>query len=128
MLGAFSDKRYNYYRLTKSLGLYNFSYGSKQYLLPEGAIFVHDKNDKVKGSMGCLKLCWKPDGSTYGVISGGCMVFHAMFIDTDLFELVQSSEDVEIVKKLENLINDLENQLQNAKEQLKDIKESKFQV
>lgn len=125
MLRAFSDKRYDYYRLTKSLGFNNSGYGLKQYALPEGAIFVHDKNDRVKGSIaeGCLKLCWTPDGNTYGWIAGGGMCFHALFRNTDLFELVQSSQDIEKAEKLENLINDLENQLQSAKEQLKELRQ-----
>ena len=52
---------------------------------------VHDKEDSINGSIGdgCLKLCWTPDGNTYGWIAGGAMCFHAAFKRTDLFELVQ---------------------------------------
>ena len=125
MLRAFSDKRYDYYRLTKSLGFNNSGYGIKNYALPEGAIFVHDKDDSVHGSIGdgCLKLCWTPEGNTYGWICGGTMCFHAAFRRTDLFELVQSAKEISNVEKLENLIDDLENQLQKAKDQLKELKQ-----
>lgn len=125
MLRAFSDKRYDYYKLTKSLGFNNSGYGLKQYVLPEGAIFVHDKEDSVKGSIGdgCLKLCWTPDGNTYGWIAGGAMCFHASFKKTDLFELVQKAEDVEKIEKLENFIDDLEKKLKDVREQLKELRQ-----
>lgn len=123
MLRAFSDKRYNYYELTQSLGFNNSGYGIKEHILPKGSIFVHDKDDNRLGSIGdgCLKLCWTPDGNCYGGLCGGAMMFHSAFKNTDLFILVQSSEDINKIKKLENLISDLENQLEIAKKQLKEI-------
>lgn len=122
MLRAFSDKRYDYYELTTPLG-YCENGSKKDYLIPDGAIFVHDRDDSIKGTIGdgCLKLCWTPDGNTYGWICGGGMAFHPSFKNSDLFKLVQPAEN-KITKKLVNLINDLENQLEKAKEQLEQLK------
>ncbi len=122
MLRAFSDKKYDYYELTQSLGLNN--YGIKNYILPKGSIFVHDRNDNRLGSIGngCLKLCWTPDGSCYGDLCGGSMMFHALFKNTDLFKLIQHSEEISEVQKLENLITDLESQLKSAKGQLEKLR------
>ena len=63
---AFSDSRYDYYRLTKPFGM-----------LPVGTIFVHDPDDNMYGSpaQGCLKNCWAPDGSCYGGLCGGLCSF-----------------------------------------------------
>lgn len=93
MLRAFSDSRYDYYELTRPLGEKNYKSERQKYLLPKGAIFVHDKDDDRLGSIanGCLKLCWTPDGSTYGLCGGG-MAFHAEFRNTDLFKLVQKGK------------------------------------
>lgn len=98
MIRAFSDNRYDYYELTQSLG-----YGNKDYILPKGSIFIHDKNDSKLGSIaeGCLKLCWTPDGNCYGSICGGAMMFHSAFINTDLFRLIQSSKENDKIEKLE---------------------------
>lgn len=87
---AFSDQRYDYYRLVKPLGN----------VLPAGTVFVHDKGDHVYGSLanGCLKLCWTPDGNCYrtAVNTGLCantVILHARFADSDLFELAQKADD-----------------------------------
>ncbi len=124
MLRAFSDRRYDYYELTQPLGLKKSGCGIKNYILPKGSIFVHDKNDDKLGSIvdGCLKLCRTPDGNCYGCICGGIMVLHSLFKDTDLFQLVQSSEEVSKMEKLKNLIADLENQLRSAREQLEKLR------
>lgn len=114
---AFQSNRYDYYELTQPLGFYR-----GDYLLPDGAIFVHDKDDSVRGSIaqGCLKLCYTPDGNGYGVfgLCGDTVVFHAEFRNTDLFRKVESNK----IDKLEALINDLEKQLSEAKDELKQIK------
>lgn len=107
---AYSDKRYDYYRLTQDLG------GA----VPAGAIFVHDTDDHISGSpaCGCLKLCWTKDGNCFKgknhTIGGGTVVFHASFINSDMFEIVSSSKNNE----LQNLISKLEVQLSSAKEEL----------
>lgn len=87
---AFSDPQYDYYRLTKPLGD----------ILAPGAVFVHDKYDRVCGSYsGCLKLCWNPDGNCYHSISGtslcaNTIILHAGFAElSGFFELVQTSDD-----------------------------------
>lgn len=52
-LKAFAYKDCDYFKLTKDLGK-----------LKQGAIFVHDKDDTVYGSIshGCLKLCYTVEG------------------------------------------------------------------
>ncbi len=50
------------------------------------------------------------------------MVLHSLFKDTDLFQLVQSSEEVSKMEKLKKLIADLENQLRSAREQLEKLR------
>lgn len=118
---AFDNKRYDYYRLTRAIGLEK----GKGYLLPAGTIFVHDKDDSDLGSIadGCLKLCWTPDGSCYGNLCGETVIFHSAFKRTDMFELVQSASDFEKEEKLESLIQELEKQLQSAKDQLREIRQ-----
>lgn len=113
---AFSNGKYDYYELMKPLGL---SKCGDEYILPKGAIFVHDKDDDKLGSaaQGCLKLCWKPDGNCYGTICGETVIFHASFKDSDLFRKVQSEKEM----KIKNLILDLENQLVNAQKQLEEL-------
>lgn len=112
---ALKDKRFDYYELTQPLG-----FNGKNYLVPDGAIFVHDYTDKVRGSIaeGCLKLCWTPDGNCYGCLCADTVVFHAGFRDTDLFKKV----DINRINKLEELINKLEKQLSEAKDELNHIK------
>lgn len=112
---AFKNKEFDYYELTQPLG-----FNGKYYLIPEGAIFVHDTTDNVRGSIaaGCLKLCWTPDGNVYGWLGADSVVFHADFRKTDLFKKV----DTDKIDKLEELINQLEKQLSNAKDELKQIK------
>lgn len=112
---AFENKSFDYYELTQPLGFNN-----REYLVPDGAIFVHDPTDDVRGSLaqGCLKLCWTPDGGTYGCLCADTVVFHADFRNTDLFKKV----DVFKIDKLEELIYNLEKQLSDAKNELKQIK------
>ena len=112
---AFKDKKFDYYELTQPLG-----FTGKDYLIPDGAIFVHDTTDKVRGSLadGCLKLCWTPDGNCYGRLCADTIVFHAYFKDTDLFKKV----DTDKIDRLEDVINNLEKQLSEAKNELKKIK------
>ena len=112
---AFEDKRFDYYELTQPLG-----FNGKAYLIPDGAIFVHDILDGVRGSLaeGCLKLCWTPDGGVYGCLCADTIVFHAEFRNTDLFKKV----DTHKIDKLEKLICNLEKQLSEAKDELKQIK------
>lgn len=46
-------------------------------------------NDYINGSVanGCLKLCWTIDGNCY-TYTGGSVILHYDFVNTDLFELV----------------------------------------
>ena len=112
---AFENNKFEYYELTQPLG-----FNGKTYLVPDGAIFVHDTTDKVRGSIaeGCLKLCWTPDGSCYGYLCADTVVFHADFRNTDLFKKV----DMDRINKLEELIDKLEKQLSDAKDELRNIK------
>lgn len=99
---AFSDPRYDYYELQKDL----------EGLVPKGAVFVHDVDDKENGSIaqGCLKLCWTPDGNTYigdrGSLCAGTVIFHAAFRNTSMFRQISSSEEgakKEILQKLHDM-------------------------
>lgn len=123
MLRAFSDDRYDYYALTRSLGFNNSGYGIKDYVLPKGSVFVHDKNDSKLGSIGegCLKLCWTQDGNTYGGLCGETVIFHAIFKDTDLFKLVQSAKPVDDIEKLKNTIENLKFELKKAEKELNNM-------
>lgn len=85
---AFSDPRFDYYELQVDLAN----------IVPKGAIFVHDTEDRENGSIadGCLKLCWTPDGNCYyserlagSGLCGGTVVFHSSFKDTTMFERVR---------------------------------------
>lgn len=116
-LKPFGDRNYDYYRLTMNLGCNNSPYGSKKYILPQGSIFVHDKDNKADGSVGdgCLTLCWTKEGNTQGWICGECQHFHASFMYTDLFEKV---EDDTKENELENIILKLEDQLKEVKDKL----------
>jgi hypothetical protein len=117
---AFSDMSYDYYELTQSIGLDN---NNKEYILPAGSIFYHDKSDSVRGSIGdgCLKLCWTPDGNCYGWICGGSMAFHAAFKNTDLFRLVQPENYIDKVIELKNAIAVLENQLEELRNKVNEL-------
>lgn len=112
---AFENRGYDYYELTQPLG-----FDGRDYLIPDGAIFVHDKNDSIRGSIaeGCLKLCYTPDGQCYGSLCGDTVVFHAHFRYSDLFKKV----DIQKINELEELIINLENQLNEAKHRLNNIK------
>ena len=87
---AFSDSRYEYYRLTKNLGN-----------LEKGAIFYHDPDDCYFGSpaQGCIKLCWTPDGNCYRYC-GGAVIFHYDFVDSDLFERADKSDICSLIDAL----------------------------
>lgn len=111
---AFENNKYDYYELTQPLG-----FRKNDYLIPDGAIFVHDRDDSVRGSIaeGCLKLCWTPDGNCYGKLCADTIVFHADFRHTDLFEKVSSGK----ISKIKTLIDDLKKQLLKAEAELKQI-------
>lgn len=81
---AFSNPKYDYYRLTKDFGL-----------LKAGTIFFHDPDDNVYGSIskGCLKNCYTPDGMCYGTIAGGSVILHYDYVNTDWFEKVHCDID-----------------------------------
>lgn len=72
---AFSDPKYDYYELNGSLGC-----------LPDGAVFYHDPDDQTCGGVasGCLKLCWRPDGSCYHYV-GGAVILPYDFVNTSMF-------------------------------------------
>lgn len=82
---AFSNPKYDYYRLKHDFGL-----------LKAGTIFYHDTDDTVYGSVlyGCLKNCWTPDGNCENGLCGGTVVLHAKFINTDWFEKVERTPAV----------------------------------
>ena len=86
---AFSDAKYDYYKLTQDLGG----------ILPKGTVFYHDPDDQECGSIGhgCLKLCWTPDGNCYHTsesngLCGGTVIFHYNFAHSPLFEKVDLRE------------------------------------
>ena len=88
---AFSDPHYTYYRLTKKFGL-----------LKAGTIFYHDPEDTIYGcaACGCLKNCWTADGNCDNGITGGSVILHHAFAETDLFEKVEWTPD-EFLKTLD---------------------------
>lgn len=118
-LRAFADERFDYYELNEPLGLYQMGFGKSEYLLPKGAIFVHDTGDDVKGSpaQGCLKLCWTPDGGVYGQLCGDTVVFHAAFRSSSLFTKIDSKK----IQSLKELISNLSAQLEKAKDELEKL-------
>lgn len=77
---ALSNPNYEYYRLTRDIGD-----------LKAGAIFYHDPDDHVYGSMaeGCLKLCWTPTGNCYSDLCGGTVILHCSFARTSIFEKIE---------------------------------------
>lgn len=105
---AFSDASYNYYELQTNLGG----------IVPKGAIFVHDPDDHVYGSIaeGCLKLCWTPDGNCYHTADHGIcantVIFHASFMDSPMFKKVESANGY--------LSKSFREQLQHLKQKLQD--------
>lgn len=76
---AFSDNKYDYYELAKPFGM-----------LPVGSIFYYDYNDHSTGTTakGTLKLCWSKDGDCVGGITGGSVLLHWDFMNTDWFKKV----------------------------------------
>lgn len=108
---AFSNPNYDYYKLMVDL----------EGLVPKGAIFVHDTDDSVRGSVaqGCLVLCWTPEGNCYcgsdGALVGGSVVFHAAFRKTPMFELTKASD----TSKLEAIYSAID----RAKQQIADLEE-----
>ena len=113
---AFSSSNYDYYVLTQDLGG----------IVPKGAIFYHDPDDDIRGSVsdGCLKLCWTPDGSTYrgknGSVCGGAVIFNTTFIYTDMFVKVTNSSMVNNEYKLKELIDELKQCIYNIEVYLND--------
>ena len=87
-------KGYDYYRLKKDcLGL------------KAGAIFYHDKTDKVHGSpaQGCLKLSWDADGNYSFGTCGGTYVLHLSATkDTDFLEFIDISKKEHLVTYLKD--------------------------
>lgn len=115
---AFSDPKYDYYELQHDLcGV-----------VPKGAIFVHDKDDTANGSIaeGCLKLCWTPDGNVYmgsqTGVGGGSVIFHAAFIETDMFRPCRTKEELEndIANGVENM-RSLLDKMNSLFEQINDV-------
>lgn len=104
---AFSLPQYDYYELLQDLGG----------IVPKGAIFVHDTDDIVNGSLakGCLKLCWTPDGNIYNgaktSICGGTVIFHAAFVDSNMFRKVTKGKDIDVIKKMIACLEDCANNL-----------------
>lgn len=82
---AFSDPKYDYYRLTKDFGI-----------LKAGTIFYHDPDDNVYGSTanGCLKNCWMADGNCQSNICGGTVILHYDFVNTDWFEKTDRTAEI----------------------------------
>lgn len=114
---AFSDPRYDYYELQKDL----------EGLVPKGAIFVHDVDDQVYGSIanGCLKLCWTPDGNTYrgnlGSLCAGTVIFHTAFSRTSLFKRVKTEEPgikTEFLQKLQTMKDEVDKLIDEVRSSL----------
>ena len=114
---AFSDDRYDYYELTTPLGYVD---NKDEFLVPARSIFVHDTDDHELGSIvnGCLKLCWTPDGNTYGSLCGGTVIFHSEFINTPLFKLVKSRKNIDEIATLKESINELKIGIEKVENQL----------
>lgn len=106
---AFSNPKYDYYELMVDL----------EGLVPKGAIFVHDTDDSVRGSIadGCLILCWTPEGSCYRgsrcSLAGGSVVFHAAFRNTSMFRIANYKDE----KKLSEIYAAID----SAKKQISDL-------
>lgn len=85
---AFEDDNYDYYQL-------NWDFGC----LKAGAIFYHDPDDRVYGSIakGCLKLCWTPDGDCYSGLCGGTVILHYEFAETSWFTKIRKRNPGKIV-------------------------------
>jgi len=84
---ALSNRKYDYYELLQDFGV-----------LEKGAIFYHDKNDHMYGSIaeGCLKLCWTPDGDCYSGLCGDTIFLHYDFTkDEDLFRKLKPPNKVD---------------------------------
>lgn len=72
-----------FYRLSKDRQKHMDKYVLQKELfdLPVGTVFVHDKDDRVKGSpaAGCLKLAWTDDGNCQKGVNycGETFILHA---------------------------------------------------
>jgi hypothetical protein len=91
-----------------------------------GAIFVHDKEDKIYGSImgGCLKLAWdngnapiQTENHYYAGLAGGTIIFHASVIeDKEWFVKRKSVRKISdnfketLIDKLEDLVSLLKSQ------------------
>ena len=83
---AFSDLNYDYYELLQDFGI-----------LEKGAIFVHDTEDEMYGSVaeGCLKLCWTPEGDCYSSLCANTVFLHYSFSeDKSFFKKVDITNDI----------------------------------
>ena len=114
---AFSDDRYDYYKLNEDIGHYESDCGTGC-MLPKGTIFVHDTDDSEIGSIarGCLKNCWTPDGNTYSNLGANTIFLHAAAIHTDMFSLVKPKKS-----KSEKTIEKMKEQLKDIMQKLDDI-------
>lgn len=117
---AFSNPKYDYYELTKSIG--GNYLGRAAEILPAGSIFVHDTDDHEQGSIteGCLKLCWNPDGNCYGMLCANTVVLHAAFKDSDMFKIVRRGQKSKICE-LKDKIAKFENDLVELKDKLDEL-------
>jgi hypothetical protein len=88
-----------------------------------GALFVHDKNDKVRGSIaqGCLKLAWTDNGNCQqetrsNTSTGLCaetIVFHASVIKNEEWFIKESKHNrshfkQKLIDKVKNILDFLE--------------------
>lgn len=108
---ALSDNKYDYYELVKDFGE-----------LKSGAIFVHDPDDTLYGSVanGCLKLCWDIDGNTYSGLSANTVFLHYSFSkDKSLFRKLYTSYNKKLEDEIYEGIKNLESQIQSLKSKLK---------
>lgn len=113
---AFSNTKYDYYELLRPLAD----------VVPAGAIFVHDTDDNVYGSVanGCLKLCWTPDGNCYKgenhALCGGTVVLHSCFKNSSLFAKARSKDDV-VKNKIDEILEDLCDSIGELREYLNKV-------
>ena len=88
-----------------------------------GALFVHDKEDDIYGSIaqGCLKLAWTDSGNCQketqvnGVagLCGGTIIFHASVLRTEEWFVKESKHNrshfkQKLIDKVKDLLNFLE--------------------
>lgn len=79
-------------------------------LVKKGTVFVHDKEDRVRGSLmsGCLKLAWTDDGNCQHMLCADTIVFHAKAIyEKDWFMKIEDKKYSTLIQKLEAIIDEL---------------------